>query len=183
MLPVTSGKLPIEPRSPGLDDRIWWGSSTRETARWTGAQGMNMMSSTLLLEDTGVSFDRLQAEQIAAFREGWSAAGWEREPRISVTRSVIPIVTNEDGRLFGRRAHGNRDTLGHLDGAFARFGRGYTGPPEVIADELARDEAVQAADTLLLTVPNRLGVDYNSRLLETIVREVAPALGWQPDAA
>ena len=179
-LPVASGKLPLEPRSPGLEHRIWWGTATRESARWTGLQGMNMMSSTLMLEDTGVSFDRLQAEQIEAFREGWNAGGWEHQPRVSVSRSVIPIVTAEDDRLFGRRARENRDTLGYLDGAFARFGRSYSGPPDEIAAELARDEAVQAADTLLVTLPNQLGVEYNAHMLETIVREIAPALSWRP---
>jgi alkanesulfonate monooxygenase SsuD/methylene tetrahydromethanopterin reductase-like flavin-dependent oxidoreductase (luciferase family) len=139
------------------------------------------MSSTLLLEDTGVSFDRLQAEQIAAFREAWAATGWQHEPRVSVSRSVIPIVMPEDKRYFGRGARDDRDQLGYLDGAYARFGRSYTGPPDEIADELSRDEAVLAADTLLLTIPNQLGVDYNAHLLETILREIAPALGWHRD--
>jgi alkanesulfonate monooxygenase SsuD/methylene tetrahydromethanopterin reductase-like flavin-dependent oxidoreductase (luciferase family) len=174
------GLLPIQPRSPGIDQRIWWGSGTRESARWAGDQGMNLMSSTLLLEDTGVPFDHLQAEQIAIFREARTAAGWPHEPRVSVSRSVIPIVTDEDRAYFGGRSGEDRDQLGYLDGAFARFGHSYTGEPDVIAEELARDVAVQAADTLLLTVPNQLGVEYNAKLLETIAREVAPAIGWRP---
>ena len=110
----------------------------RESARWAGEQGMNLMSSTLLLEDTGVPFDELQAEQIAIFREAWSEAGWSHEPRVSVSRSVIPIVTDEDRAYFGGRRGEDRDQVGHLDGAFARFGRSYTGEPDVIAEELAR---------------------------------------------
>jgi hypothetical protein len=42
---------------------------------------------------------------------------------------------------------------------------------------------VQAADTLLLTVPNQLGVAYNAKLLGTIARHVAPVLGWAPQGA
>ena len=176
----SDGLLAIQPHSPGLDKRIWWGSGNRESARWTGEQGMNLMSSTLLLEDTGVPFDELQAEQIAIFREAWAAAGWSREPRVSVSRSVIPIISDEDRAYFGGRGGEDRDQLGYLDGAFARFGRSYTGEPDVIAEEIARDAAVQAADTLLLTVPNQLGVEYNARMLETIAREIAPAIGWHP---
>lgn len=137
-----------------------------------------MMSSTLLLEDTGVPFDELQAEQIGAYHEAWRAAGWERTPRVSVSRSVIPITSDLDRRYFGR--DGSEDQVGYLDGHTSRFGRTYTGEPDVIAVELAQDRAVQAADTVLLTVPNQLGVDYNAHLLETIAREVAPALGWAP---
>jgi alkanesulfonate monooxygenase SsuD/methylene tetrahydromethanopterin reductase-like flavin-dependent oxidoreductase (luciferase family) len=178
-----TGSLAIHPQSPGLDERIWWGSGTRATARWTAEQGMNLMSSTLLTEDTGVPFDQLQAEQIGLFRKAWSESGWEREPRVSVSRSVLPIVSDEDRLYFGRRGGEDHDQLGYLDGALARFGRSYTGEPDAIADALAKDEAVQAADTLLLTVPNQLGVEYNASMLETIAREIAPALGWQPGAA
>jgi alkanesulfonate monooxygenase SsuD/methylene tetrahydromethanopterin reductase-like flavin-dependent oxidoreductase (luciferase family) len=142
---------------------------------------MNLMSSTLLLEDTSVPFDELQAEQIALFHDAWAKAGHDRQPRVSVSRSVIPITSDVDRRLFGRDA--NEDQVGWLDGAMARFGRTYSGEPDRIADELARDAAVRAADTILLTVPNQLGVDYNARMLETIAREIAPAIGWSPKTA
>jgi alkanesulfonate monooxygenase SsuD/methylene tetrahydromethanopterin reductase-like flavin-dependent oxidoreductase (luciferase family) len=173
--------LPVQPQSPGLADRIWWGSGTRESAIWVGEQGMNLMSSTLLLEDTHVPFDELQAEQINVFHEAWSKAGHERDPRVSVSRSVIPIASDLDRRLFGNDA--NEDQVGWLDGAMSRFGRTYTGEPDQIADELAKDAAVRAADTILLTVPSQLGVDYNAAMLKTIARDIAPAIGWSPNEA
>src|SRR4051794_39099458 len=169
-----AGMLAVQPQSPGLAERIWWGSGSRESARWVAEQGMNLMSSTLLLEDTQVPFDQLQLEQIEIFRNAWTH---EREPRVSVSRSVLPITSDLDRQLFG--GDRNEDQVGYLDGAMARFGRTYTGEPDAIAEELARDAAVSAADTVLLTVPNQLGVEYNARMLETIVREIAPAIGWR----
>jgi len=139
---------------------------------------MNLMSSTLLLEDTQVPFDQLQAEQIELFRQAWTKAGHAREPRVSVSRSVIPITSDLDRRLFGGDT--NKDQVGRLDGAISRFGRTYSGEPDRIAGELAQDVAVQAADTLLLTVPSQLGVEYNAAMLETIARDIAPAVGWNP---
>jgi alkanesulfonate monooxygenase SsuD/methylene tetrahydromethanopterin reductase-like flavin-dependent oxidoreductase (luciferase family) len=174
----TAGRLAIQPQSPGLAERVWWGSGTRATAEWTAQQGMNLMSSTLLVEDTGVPFDELQAEQIARFRAAWAAAGWEREPRVSVSRSVLPIVSQLDRQYFG--GDPGEDQVGILEGVRARFGKSYVGEPDRLAEELAKDAAVRAADTLLLTVPNMLGVEYNAHLLETVVREVAPAIGWLP---
>jgi alkanesulfonate monooxygenase SsuD/methylene tetrahydromethanopterin reductase-like flavin-dependent oxidoreductase (luciferase family) len=174
-------RLAIQPQSPGLSDRIWWGSGTRETAVWAGEQGMNLMSSTLLLEDTQVPFDELQAEQIRLFRDAWQKAGHEREPRVSVSRSVIPITSDLDRQLFGEDR--NDDQVGWLDGAISRFGRSYTGEPDAIAEELAVDKAVQEADTLLLTVPSQLGVEYNAAMLATIAREIAPAIGWSAKTA
>jgi alkanesulfonate monooxygenase SsuD/methylene tetrahydromethanopterin reductase-like flavin-dependent oxidoreductase (luciferase family) len=173
--------LAVQPQSPGLADRIWWGSGTRQSAVWAGEQGMNLMSSTLLLEDTQVPFDQLQAEQIALFREAWANAGHPGEPRVSISRSVMPITSDLDRRYFGGDA--NEDQVGWLDGAISRFGRSYTGEHDRIAEELAGDAAVQAADTVLLTVPSQLGVDYNAAMLETIAREIAPAFGWSPHVA
>jgi len=176
-----TGLLPVQPRSEGLPERIWWGAGTRKTAVWAAERGMNLMSSTLLTEDTGVPFHELQAEQIAMFREAWAAAGHGREPRVSVSRSVLPLVDDEDRQYFGLSAlREGRDQVGALAGTLARFGKSYIGEPDVIAAELAGDAAVQAADTLLLTVPNQLGVDYNAKLLENIARHVAPSLGWAP---
>ena len=101
MFPNPPGLLGIEPQSPGLRDRIWWGAGTRKTAVWTGEQGMNLMSSTLLTEDTGVPFHQLQAEQIQMFRDAWKEAGHAREPRVSVSRSIFPIVNGTDRAYFG----------------------------------------------------------------------------------
>ncbi|NYJ18371.1 LLM class flavin-dependent oxidoreductase [Glaciibacter psychrotolerans] len=172
--------LAIEPRSPGLPDRIWWGAGSRATAVRTAEQGMNLMSSTLLTEDTGVPFDELQAEQIQMFRDAWKAAGHAREPRVSVSRSIIPIVTDQDRAYFGGAADGERsDQVGYIDGGIARFGTSYVGEPDRIAAELAQDAAVMDADTLMITVPNMLGVDYNAHLLENIAKYVAPAIGWR----
>ncbi len=172
------GRLAVQPQSPGLRDRIWWGSGTRATAEWTGRQGMNLMSSTLLVEDTGVPFDELQAEQIARYRAAWAAAGHDREPRVSVSRSIFPIVSETDRQLFWRE-RSSTDQVGWLDGGNARFGRTYAGEPDKLVAELAEDEAIAAADTLLLTVPNQLGVDYNAHVLESVLEHVAPELGWR----
>ena len=176
------GRLAIQPRSAGLSERIWWGAGTRATAVWTAEQGMNLMSSTLLTEDTGVPFDQLQAEQIQMYLEAWEKAGWERRPRISVSRSVMPIVSDLDRAYFGG-AVGGGDTTGYLDGGIARFGKTYAGEPDRLAAELAEDAAVALADTVLMTVPNQLGVDYNAALLRNVAEHVAPAIGWTPAVA
>jgi len=178
MFPNPPGLLGIEPHSPGLRDRIWWGAGSRATAEWTAEQGMNLMSSTLLTEDTGVPFHQLQAEQIQRFRDAWKAAGHQREPRVSVSRSIFPIVTDLDRAYFGDET-ASRDQVGYLDQGAARFGKTYAGEPEQLVRALAEDEAIAAADTLLLTIPNQLGVDYNGHLLGSVLRHLAPELGWR----
>jgi alkanesulfonate monooxygenase SsuD/methylene tetrahydromethanopterin reductase-like flavin-dependent oxidoreductase (luciferase family) len=172
------GLLRVEPHSEGLRERIWWGAGTRKTAEWTAEQGMNLMSSTLLSEDTGVPFHQLQAEQISRFRDAWTSAGHERAPRVSVSRSIFPIVGDLDRAYFGRESN-SEDQVGYLDGGTARFGKTYAGEPDELIEQLAHDEAIAAADTLLLTIPNQLGVDYCAHVVESVLRTVAPELGWR----
>ena len=179
MFPNPPGLLRPEPYSPGLRDRIWWGAGSRATAEWAGQQGLNLMSSTLMTEDAGVPFHELQAEQIRLFREAWAAAGHQREPRVSVSRSIFALVDDRDRAYFGR---GNQesDQVGYLDAQTkAIFGRSYAAEPDVLVTELAKDTAIQAADTLMLTVPNQLGVEYNAHAVESILKYVAPELGWR----
>jgi alkanesulfonate monooxygenase SsuD/methylene tetrahydromethanopterin reductase-like flavin-dependent oxidoreductase (luciferase family) len=178
MFPNPPGLLRVEPHSDGLRDRIWWGAGTRKTAEWTAAQGMNLMSSTLLSEDTGVPFHQLQAEQIERFRKAWAEAGHAREPRVSVSRSIFPIVNDLDRTYFGREGN-SQDQIGFIDGGKARFGRTYAGEPEKLIEELAHDEAIAAADTLLLTIPNQLGVDYCAHVVDSVLSDIAPELGWR----
>ncbi len=178
MFPNPPGLLPIEPHSPGLRERIWWGAGTRKTAEWTAEQGMNLMSSTLLTEDTGVPFHQLQAEQIQLFRDAWTAAGHTGTPRTSVSRSIFPIVSDLDNAYFGTQTD-SQDQVGHIDGGLARFGKTYAGEPDQLIKELAADEAIAAADTLLLTIPNQLGVDYCAHVMESVLKYVAPELGWR----
>lgn len=173
------GTQPVMPQSPGLRERIWWGAGSRATAVWTAKQGMNLMSSTLLIEDTGVQLSDAQAEQIRQFRSAWVEAGHERTPRVSVSSSIIPIIDDESRHYFGLRAQAeSKDQVGYIDvNEIARFGRSYIGEVDDLIEELRQDAAVQEADTLLVTVPNALGVDFNVRQLEVIARDIRPALG------
>ncbi|MGC0366119.1 alkanesulfonate monooxygenase SsuD/methylene tetrahydromethanopterin reductase-like flavin-dependent oxidoreductase (luciferase family) [Rhodococcus sp. 27YEA15] len=142
---------------------------------------MNLLSSTLLSEDSGVPFAQLQAEQIHTFRQAWQQSGHEGTPRVAVTRSILPLVSARDRDLFG--ASMSREHVGILGGVVSRFGKSYVGVPDVIAAALADDEAVSAADTVLITIPNLLGPAENLRLLGNIATEVAPALDWSASGA
>ncbi|MBJ8339405.1 LLM class flavin-dependent oxidoreductase [Antrihabitans sp. YC3-6] len=168
---------PIRPLSPGLKNRIWWGSATRDSAEWAGRQGVNLMSSTLLTEDAGIPFADLQAEQIDRFRAAWDEAGHPGKPRVSVSRSVFPLINDLDRAYFGST---DSDQVGVIDGYRSTFGKTYAAEPDVLIEQLRADAAVMSADTLMLTIPVALGVDFNAHILESFATHVAPALGWNP---
>jgi len=179
MFPNPPGLLRVEPHSEGLLERIWWGSSSNATAEWAAEHGLNLQSSTLKTDETGEPLHVQQRKQIEAYREAWKKAGHKREPRVSVSRSIFALVDERDRMYFGGGGE-EKDTVGYIDAnTRAIFGRSYAASPEVLVKQLAADEAIAAADTLLLTVPNQLGVDYNAHALESILEYVAPELGWR----
>ena len=173
------GLLGLEPHSEGLRDRIWWGAGTNATAVWAAKLGMNLQSSTLKFDETGEPFHVQQANQIRAFRAAWKEAGHRRTPRVSVSRSIFALVDDRDRAYFGRGEQ-EGDQFGYIDGPRrAVFGRSYAAEPDVLTEQLKDDQAIAEADTLLLTVPNQLGVAYNVHVMEAILTTVAPALGWR----
>jgi len=179
MFPNPPGLLRVEPYSEGLRERIWWGAGSNATAVWAAQKGMNLQSSTLKDNETGEAFHVQQAKQIRAYREAWKEAGHMRTPRVSVSRSIFALVDDRDRAYFGQGNQGE-DQIGQIDEKTeAIFGRSYAAEPDVLIAQLKQDEAIAEADTLLLTVPNQLGVDYNAHVIEAILTHVAPALGWR----
>ncbi|MEU9917344.1 LLM class flavin-dependent oxidoreductase [Streptomyces sp. NPDC051001] len=173
------GLLRIEPHSEGLRDRIWWGSSSNATAAWAATLGLNLQSSTLKDDESGEPLHVQQRKQIEAYHDAWQKAGHTRRPRVSVSRSIFALVDDRDRAYFGRESS-SKDQIGYIDAnTRAIFGRSYAAEPDMLVKQLAEDEAVAAADTLLLTVPNQLGVAYNAHVIESILTQVAPALGWR----
>lgn len=140
---------------------------------------MNLQSSTLKFDESGEPLHVQQRRQIEAYRQAWEEAGHTRRPRVSVSRSIFALTTDLDRAYFSHDRHSS-DQIGMIDeNTRAIFGRSYAAEPDVLVDQLAKDEAIQAADTLLLTVPNQLGVDYHAHVLEDILTHVAPPLGWR----
>jgi alkanesulfonate monooxygenase SsuD/methylene tetrahydromethanopterin reductase-like flavin-dependent oxidoreductase (luciferase family) len=162
-----------------LRERIWWGAASNATAVWAAENGMNLQSSTLKMDENGKPFHIQQAEQIRLYKEAWKKAGHRREPRVSVSRSIFALVTEQDRLYFGSETK-QIDTFGMIEPSRrAVFGRSYAAAPDQLIKELAKDEAISEADTLLLTIPNTLGVDYNVHILSSILDHVAPGLGWR----
>jgi alkanesulfonate monooxygenase SsuD/methylene tetrahydromethanopterin reductase-like flavin-dependent oxidoreductase (luciferase family) len=173
------GLLRVEPYSETLRERIWWGAGTNATAEWAAKLGMNLQSSTLKIDESGKPFHVQQAEQIRLYRAAWIEAGHARTPRVSVSRSIFALVDERDRLYFGRGDE-EGDQIGLLsETERAIFGRSYAAEPDVLIERLKQDEAIAEADTLLLTVPNQLGVDYNAHVIEAILKHVAPGLGWR----
>ncbi|NIY97113.1 LLM class flavin-dependent oxidoreductase [Salipiger sp. HF18] len=178
MFPNPPGLLRLEPHSEGLRDRIWWGAGSNATAVWAAKLGMHLQSSTLKDDETGEPFHVQQADQLRAYKAAWKEAGHAHAPRTSVSRSIFALTNDTDRKYFGRGGK-ESDQVGFIEQQRSIFGRGYADEPDRLIEQLKGDEAIAEADTLLLTVPNMLGVDYNVHVIDTILKGIAPALGWR----
>jgi len=166
--------LPISPQSPGLSERIWYGAGNTDSARRVGELGLNLMSSTLVLEATGEPLGIVQWRQIEAFRASWREAGHAGAPRVSVSRSIMPIIDDQTRMYFGPllerdKMGANKDQVGSIDNSTGTFGKSYVGDVDKIVAELREDEAVMAADTVLVTIPNQLGAEFNRATFDALV--------------
>src|ERR1700760_4332954 len=165
MFPNPPGLLRLEPHSEGLRERIWWGAASNATAVWAAENGMHLQSSTLKFDESGEPLHIQQAKQIRLYKEAWKKAGHKREARVSVSRSIFALVTDQDRYYFGQQGK-SADSFGYIEPEKrAVFGKSYAAEPDQLIKELAADEAIREADTVLLTIPNTLGVDYNVHLL------------------
>ena len=170
--------LPVLPYSPGLCSRIWYGAGSNASAVQAARDGVNLMSSTLVFEHGDKPFGDIQAEQLRAYRQAWVEAGHDWTPRVSVSRSIFPLLSERDRGLYGLSASG--DQVGHLDSGVATFGRTYAADPSTLIKQLSQDRALAEADTLLLIIPNQLGFEKNWSIIRNFAEYVALALGWEP---
>lgn len=173
--------LPVFPHSPELRKNIFYGAGSNASAIQSAQDGVNLMSSTLVSEADGRTLGEIQAEQIQLYRDTWKEAGHDWTPRVSISRSIFPILTDRDRQLFATSATSS-DQIGSLgENRNVTFGRSYAAEPDVLIEQLKEDPAIAAADTLLLTIPNQMGVDLNVSILRNFAEHVAPALGWVPN--
>ena len=175
--PGGASQLVTQPQSPGLLDRLWWGSGTTSSGIIAGQQGYNLLSSTLLLQDDGRPFHIQQADQLRKYHEAYATSGFETGGMTAVTRSMFALRSVQDERMFGH-AGSMRDQAGQLDGSPARSGPTYVGTVEKLAEMLSQDEAVVEADYLLIANPAQLGPERNRELFAGWV-EVFKVLSWK----
>ena len=167
--------LPITPHSPGLSDRIWYGAGNTDSARRVGALG----HAPHVLDPGARGHGRA-----ARHRAGQADRGVPRvvargrppgEPRVSVSRSIMPIIDDATRMYFGPLLE--RDKMGaqqgpggiEIDNSVGTFGKTYVGDVDKIVAELREDEAVMTSDTMLATIPNQFGADFNRVTFDALV--------------
>ncbi len=193
--PPVGTELRVTPHSPGLRDRIWYGSGSIASATTAARQGLRLVTGTILHDvPVGVSFPEHQARLVGAYREAWNVTHGTEPPPVAVAASVLPGPTAElratyaaydlERRTQGPAASRPKGALAPTLSADLPEGivmsPVYHGDPEAVAEAVLADPGLAVADELVLFLPPAFGLGENVRLLTDLARTVAPALGWSP---
>lgn len=194
--PPVGTELRVTPHSPGLRDRIWYGSGSIASAVTAAHQGLRLITGTILHDvPVGVSFPRHQAALIAAYREAWTERHGTAPPPVAVAASILPGTTARLRDTYAaydleRRTQGpaaSRPPGALNPGLTAELPAGmrmspvHHGHPDEVAEAVLADPGLRAADELVLFLPPAFGLAENVRLLTDLAENVAPALGWKPE--
>lgn len=172
----------VEPHSPGLSDRLWYGGGSLRSAEWAGGAGFNWLMSNISSYENGVEdFSAGQRAQVEAFRAAHSEGD---RARVSVARVFVPT----DGATAAQRekyaayvAARTPRTEGVFNGR-ALVAKDVTGSNEAIIDFIRNDIAFQVADDYLFELPFEFELDDWKQILDQLAGEIGPALGWRPAA-
>src|SRR4051794_34208514 len=58
----------VEPYSPGLGSRMWYGGASLRSAQWAGENGMNFLTSSVVKAEDAADFAEIQLAHIRTFR-------------------------------------------------------------------------------------------------------------------
>ncbi|GAA0993715.1 LLM class flavin-dependent oxidoreductase [Subtercola frigoramans] len=174
----------IQPHSPGLIDRVWYGAGSLSSAAWAGDQGLSLLSSSVVRaqENDDNDFARIQRSLIDTFREHHPLGA---SARASQGLVVIPTDTATSEQAAKYHAY--------AESRFARtrtpqgpgrllFAPDLVGPSEVIAEALTAHAGYQAVDEVVFALPFTFGQADYLQILTDIAGSLGPLLGWSPQS-
>lgn len=177
----------VEPHSPGITDRLWYGGGSARSAEWTGTAGLNWLVSNISTNSSGElrDFGENQAEQIETFRSAWDAAGHGRVSRAAVARVIVPTdgATPEQVAKYRAYAEARTPRTEQVHRGNTIIAKDVLGSTDEIVEFITNDPAFQAADDYIFELPFEMELADWKQQLEQLATKIGPALGWTSNYA
>ncbi|MDX2728927.1 MULTISPECIES: LLM class flavin-dependent oxidoreductase [unclassified Streptomyces] len=170
----------VQPHSPGLAGRMWYGGGSLRSARWAGEQGMNFLTSSVVKAEESEDFAEIQLSHIRAFRARHPDG---ERARVSHGLVVIPTDTASAQQRAKYEAYARERmprTTAPQGPARMMFAPDLVGSSAEIAERLHAHAAFREVDEVAFALPFTFDHDDYVQILTDIATELAPALGWQP---
>ncbi|SFT29086.1 LLM class flavin-dependent oxidoreductase [Streptomyces sp. ok210] len=170
----------VQPHSPGLAGRMWYGGGSLRSARWAGEQGMNFLTSSVVKAEESEDFAEIQLSHIRAFRARHPDG---ERARVSHGLVVIPTDTASAQQRAKYEAYARERmprTTAPQGPARMMFAPDLVGSSAEIAERLHAHAAFREVDEVAFALPFTFDHDDYVQILTDIATKLAPALGWQP---
>lgn len=170
----------VQPYSPGLGGRMWYGGASLRSARWAGENGMNLLTSSVVKAEESEDFAEIQLAHIREFRAHHPAGG---SARVSQGLVVIPTdsATSEQRAKYEAYARGRMPRTAAPQGpARMLFAPDIVGTSEQIAEALSGHAAFREVDEVAFALPFTFEHEDYVQILTDMAQSLGPALGWSP---
>ncbi|GAA2483109.1 LLM class flavin-dependent oxidoreductase [Streptomyces longisporus] len=180
----------VQPHSPGLGRRLWYGGGSLSSARWAGEQGMNFLTSSVVKAESpqggggeaDPDFAEIQLSHIRAFRAHHPDGD---DARVSQGLVVIPTdsASPEQRAKYEEFAAKRTPRTASPQGpARLMFAPDIVGSSEEIAERLHAHAAFREVDEVAFALPFTFEHEDYVQILTDMATRLGPALGWQPAA-
>lgn len=173
----------LQPHSPGLIDRLWYGGGSARSVGWAAANGLNLLTGNVVFGERSDDFGTTQLNQLDKYRRHIDPS---RPARVAVGRVIVPFdsadrATRERYRQYAAARHDR--TLVPQGERRILFAPDLAGTAEQIVDKLRADPVVARTTELRLELPYEFHRGDYEQILHDTVEFIAPALGWKPAGA
>ncbi|BBJ38029.1 monooxygenase [Streptomyces antimycoticus] len=169
----------VQPHSPGLGRRMWYGGGSLSSAQWAGEHGMNLLTSSVVKAEESEDFAEIQLSHIRTFR-----AHHPDGDRARVSQGLVVIPTDtaspEQRAKYEQYALQRTPRTATPQGpARMMFAPDLVGTSEEIAERLASHAAFREVDEVAFALPFTFDHEDYVQILTDIATRLGPALGWQ----
>ncbi|GAB3576584.1 LLM class flavin-dependent oxidoreductase [Amycolatopsis endophytica] len=170
----------VQPHSPGLGRRLWYGGGSLRSARWAGENGMNFLTSSVVKAEESEDFADIQLSHVRAFR-----AAHPDGDRARVSQGLVVIPTDsatpeQRAKYTSFAAARTPRTTAPQGPARLVFARDLVGTSAEIAGRLHADAAFAEIDEVAFALPFTFEHADYVQILTDMATKLGPELGWRP---
>jgi len=170
----------VQPYSPGLRQRLWYGGASLASARWAGENAMNFLTSSVVRAEESGDFAAIQLSHIRAFR-----AAHPDGPAARVSQGLVVIPTDSADAAqrakYAAYAESRLPRTASPQGpARLLFAPDLVGSSAEIAEALYAHAGFREVREVAFALPFSFGHDDYVQILTDMAGKLGPALGWQP---
>ncbi|MGY1602099.1 LLM class flavin-dependent oxidoreductase [Geodermatophilus sp. SYSU D00815] len=170
----------VQPHSPGLRARMWYGGGSLASARWAGEHRMNFMTSSVVKAEESEDFAEVQRSHVRAFRAAHPDGDAARVSQGLVVVPTDSATAVQRARYAAYVEARTPRTTAPQGPARMLFARDLLGTSEQIAEALHAHAAFREVSEVAFALPFSFEHEDYVQILTDIAGRLGPALGWRP---